>query len=218
MKKPTSKDFTTWSLGAIAGLMILAYVLNNPRTVYVDKNVTVATEVEVEKVVFKEPKGVIAMFTFDDLVKVFIKRHSHISAANTTLILDTIKTTSEKYGINPIILYAIAYKESSVRWWITHSGTADRAVGLMGIRWAVWKEGLVKEGIATQRSDLYQIVPNIRASGYALSESIKLGMHKKATNKVMSGIIRYNGKKNSAEYYHKINSIIVELLKEKIYG
>ena len=222
MAKPTIADIRTWSLGILAGSLVLAYVLQNPRTVYIENNpsidgVIVEVEVEVEKIVFKEPKGVIALFTFDDLVKVFIKRHPHISATNTALILDTIKATGEKYNINPIILYAIAYKESSVRWWITHSGTNDRAVGLMGIRWGIWKEGLVREGIATQRSDLYQIVPNIQASGYALSESIKLGMHKKATNKIMSGIIRYNGKRDSAEYYVKINSIIVELLKEKIY-
>jgi hypothetical protein len=104
-----------------------------------------------------------------------------------------------------------------MRWWITHRGTNDPAVGLMGIRWGIWKDGLIAEKIASERSDLYQIVPNIQASGYALSESINQGKHKLAKNKTMSGIIRYNGADNLG-YYNKINTVVVNLLKEKIYN
>ena len=114
MKLFYSGIFITIFLAGIIIYIVINY--NKPLTVYVDKNITV----EIEKIVYREPTGVIASITMTDLHKHLQSTYKGLSSAQRTTILTSIAKTSDKYKISPIIIYGLIAVESSFRPWVTH--------------------------------------------------------------------------------------------------
>ena len=202
-----------WSLGIVTGLLLLAYFTQPPKTVYVEK--------EVERVVYKEPKGVIISLTMSDLNQHLKTTYKHLSKAQRLVILEAIAKASDKYKISPIVFYGIIAVESSFRSWITHKqvvvqGKKDNAIGLGGIVSVWWLDKLREAGILETKSDLYDPTVNINAIGFILAEYKTMPLVKGTTDITTSALRRYFGG-NSKEYTQKIENKIGAIIFTKIY-
>ena len=80
----------------------------------------------------------------EDLLNDLATNYPDVSMKTKIAILETILSESEKYGMNPLILYSIAYTESTFRHWLEHETATIqkngkpvkiKAVGLMGTVW-----------------------------------------------------------------------------------
>lgn len=71
------------------------------------------------------------------------------------------------------------------------------AIGLMQIRWSVWKEELKRRGIAKKRSDLFNPKVNVKAGRYILAHY--MDRHDGNLEKALHG---YSG--GARRYYQKV--------------
>ena len=157
-------------------------------------------------------------------------RFPGISEKAAKKITDTIIIESEKYDINPVILYAIGIVESSHRYWIEHNevtikipdekgvnrSVKVRAVGWGGIIWEWHHKILKKKKIASSRSDLFQPEVNIRATAMIYNMFRKETLLPGIENSDISAQRRYFGG-NYRHYSAKIDKQIVELMKVDLY-
>ena len=224
MRKPVNKKVVVWgvSISVVAiGLALLICTMQLSKTVYVDNNITV--EKEVERIVYKEPKGVIASITMTDLNKHLTTTYRHLSKVQRVIILTAIAKAADKYKISPIVFYGIIAVESSFRPWITHKqvvikGKKDNAIGLGGIVSVWWLDKLRKAGILETKSDLYDPTININAIGFVLAEYKTMPLVKGTTNITTSALRRYfggNKKKYTQEIENKIGAIIFSKIYEE---
>ena len=141
------------------------------------------------------------------------------------VIVKTIIEEAHKYNINPLVLYAVCYVESSFRPWLEHEtriievnnkNIKARAVGLMGIMWEHHREKLKAAGIAESRSDLFDAATNIRAGAFLLNEFYQLDSLKGSQYKDESALLRYFGG-NYPIYVQRIEAKIVQLLRPALY-
>jgi len=188
----------------------------NMLTRYVDKNVTV------EKIVYREPKGIISSITMSDLNEHLKNVYRHLSDEQRVIILESIAKTSDKYEISPIVIYGLISVESSFRFWITHKqviikGKKDNGIGLGGIVPLWWLDKLRKANIVQTRSDLYDPANNIEAIGFVLAEYKQMPLIKGTTDKTTSALRRYFGG-NYKSYSQKIRNVIGSIVFAKIYG
>ncbi len=69
-----------------------------------------------------------------------------------------------------LLLIAVMSAESE----FVRSATSNKnAVGLTQVMWSVWGPTLQKVGIASEKRDLYDIEPSIRAGSYVLNECLR---------------------------------------------
>lgn len=222
MRKPVNKKVVVWgvSIGVVViGLALLICAMQPPKTVYVDNNIIV--EKEIERIVYKEPKGVIASITMTDLNKHLATTYRHLSKAQRAIILTAIAKAADKYKISPIVFYGVIAVESSFRPWITHKqvvikGKKDNAIGLGGIVSVWWLDKLREAGILETKSDLYDPVVNINAIGFVLAEYKTMPLMKGTTDITTSALRRYFGG-NFKAYTERIENTIGAMILAKIY-
>lgn len=160
-----------------------------------------------------------------DLEEDLLKNYPDISIKNKNIILDTILSESEKYKINPLILYSVCYVESSFKYWIEHTPTLVlkdnkrvkiQAVGLTGVVWEWHKDLLISNNIAETRSDLFDPVTNIKAGAAIYNSLYLMEPHKASKNRDESALLRYFGG-SYIEYVGRIDAKIATLIRPKLY-
>jgi soluble lytic murein transglycosylase-like protein len=141
------------------------------------------------------------------------------------VIVQTIIEEAHEYNINPLVLYAMCYVESSFRPWLEHEtriievnnkNIKARAVGLMGIMWELHREKLKAAGIAESKSDLFDAATNIKAGAFLLNEFYQLDALKGSQYKDESALLRYFGG-NYPVYVQRIEAKITQLLRPSLY-
>lgn len=161
----------------------------------------------------------------EDLLNDLTKYYPDLSTKTKIAILETILSESEKYGMNPLILYSMCYTESSFRHWLEHAPTMItqenkkvkiRAVGLMGVVWEWWGNKLKDAGIAETRDDLFDPVTNIKAGAFVYNELYHMEMHKSAKYKDESALLRYFGG-DYISYVQKIDAKIATFVRPNLY-
>ena len=164
-------------------------------------------------------------FTAEDLEADINKMYPSISKRVKHIITKSILTESNKYGINPLILYSLLHTESSMRPWIEHKRILIkikdkkiyiRAVGLGGVVWEWWGNELKEAGIAEVRSDLFDPEVNIKAVAYIYNVFYNKKIHKKASTQDESAMIRYFGG-GYKSYFEKIDKKVAQLIRQKLY-
>ena len=154
----------------------------------------------------------------EDLLNDLMTHYPDVSTKTKISILETILSESEKYNMNPLILYSIVYTESTFRHWLEHSEaivdignkkTKIRAVGLMGITWENHKDFLQELQIAETRGDLFTPEVNIRAGAAILNKYMDMELKSGAKTKTESALLRYFGG-NFPTYVNRINNKITE--------
>lgn len=190
---------------------------NSEKIVYRDINKTIT----VEKIVYKEPKGVISSITINDLNEHISRAYKHLSTKDRNRILLSIGKASDKYKISPIVFYGLIAVESSFRPWITHkqvtiNGKKDNGIGLGGVMPYWWLEKLRKAEIVETKSDLYNIENNIDAIGFILSEYKTMPFIKGTNDSTTSALRRYFGG-NYKRYTVKIRNEIGSIIFDNIY-
>jgi len=162
------------------------------------------------------------------------KRFPQFSDKVSKIIVDTVMEESDKYDINPIILYALGIVESTHRYWIEHakinilvyqnngSGKKEKkqisthAVGWGGVVWEYHEEMLKEKGIAEKRYDLFDPAVNIRATAAIYNKYRNLPLKKGTSHKDISAQRRYFGG-NFKSYSDKIKLQIVEIMTSELY-
>lgn len=112
-----------------------------------------------------------------------------------------------KYGIDPLLLYSIAQKESSLNPLAINSrGSNDEDVGLMQIN-TFWFDKLREHGIS--RSDLFEPCVSINVGAWVLAHSIKsFGYTWEAVGAYNVGTSREKwAYKKRQEYYTDVQNI-----------
>ena len=183
-----------------------------------DQNTTIIYK---DKIVYKEPKGIIASITMADLDNNLKTVYKHLSNAQRDIILTSIAKASDKYNISPIVIYGLIGVESSFRPWITHrqvtiKGKKDNGIGLGGIISIWWLDKLRQAGIVETKSDLYNAANNIQAIGYILAEYKKMPLVKGTSDPITSALRRYFGG-NYKNYSEKIKRQVGTIIFAKIY-
>jgi hypothetical protein len=160
-----------------------------------------------------------------DLLNDLMHNYPDVSTKTKITILETIISESEKYNMNPLILYSLIYTESSFRHWLEHEPIninkngkpiKIRAVGLGGVVWEWWSDKLKDAGIAEIRGDLFDPVTNIKASAYVYNQMYHMEMHKSAKNKDESALLRYFGG-DYISYVQKIDAKIATFVRPSLY-
>jgi len=160
-----------------------------------------------------------------ELLEDLQRNYPDTSMKTKLLILETIISESEKYGMNPLILYSMCYVESSFRHWIEHDVATIqkngkpvkiRAVGLTGIVYEYWGDKLRDAGILETRGDLFDPVTNIRASAFVYNEFYHMEMHKSAKYKDESALLRYFGG-DYISYLNRIDAKIATFVRPNLY-
>ena len=160
-----------------------------------------------------------------DLLEENLEVYTSLSKNNRKRILDTVLSESEKYNINPIILYSLLHVESTMRFWIQHTPVkitvnkktqTVQAVGLGGVVWEWWDKQLKDAKIAEVRSDLFNIETNIKASAFILNEFSKREMLKGTKSKDESMLRRYFGG-NFKSYSDKIDRKVMSIVRPNLY-
>ena len=131
------------------------------------------------KTVVKEPQGVLLSVVLSDLQKDLQTNYSFLSQNQQQEILKAIIESSNRFKINPLVMYSLISVESSFRFWIvsaerTVTGSdgkkhKDRAIGLTSVIWNIWDKQLKENNIISTKTELYQITPNILSGTYILS-------------------------------------------------
>lgn len=161
----------------------------------------------------------------EDLLNDLVKNYPDVSMKTKILILETILSESEKYGMNPLILYSLCYVESTFRHWLEHSETTidvngkkirARAVGIGGVMWEQHKEELKAAGIAETRGDLFDIVTGIKAAAFLYDLEYQKPMHKSATYRDESALLRYFGG-DFPVYVQRIDAKIATFTRPNLY-
>lgn len=161
----------------------------------------------------------------EDLQKDLFNNYPDVSSRVKNNILNTVFEESEKYNINPLILYSICYVESTFRHWKEHNTiniikdnkkVKIRAVGTTGVVWEWWGDSLRKVNIAETRGDLFNPQISIRAGAFVFNELRKREMHKLAKTKDESALLRYFGG-SYISYVQKIDAKIASLVRPKLY-
>lgn len=177
----------------------------------------------------KEKKESFVNIYKEDLLKDLTHNYQNVSNRIKRIILDTILEESERYNINPLILYSLCYVESTFRHWLEHeervieiniNNTTKkikiRAVGITGVIWEVWGDKLKTAGIAETRGDLFDPVINIRAGAFIYNEGYEKSMKENAKNKDESALLRFFGG-NFPIYVERINNKIGDIVKPKLF-
>ena len=166
----------------------------------------------------------------DSLLFDMSKRFTSFSEKTIKIIVDTIIEESEKYKINPVVLYSLGIVESSHRYWIEHDKVTlfipnedgkkekinTQAVGWGGVIWE-WHHKLLKEkGIADSRSDLFYPDVNIRATAAIYNMYYNMPLKEGVKNPNISAQRRYFGG-NHKEYSDRIDKQVVALIKSEMY-
>jgi len=163
--------------------------------------------------------------TKEELLKDLLKHYPETSLRHKKQILETILEESEKYKINPLILYSLCYVESSFRPWLEHKETTIdmdgkkikiKAVGLTGVVWEWWGKKLKEANIAETRGDLFDPIINIRAGAFVYNKLYHQPMHAKANYKDESALLRFFGG-SYTEYIDRIDSKIAEFVRPNLY-
>lgn len=161
----------------------------------------------------------------EDLLNDLLNNYPDVSTKTKILILETILSESEKYNINPLILYSLVFVESSFRHWLEHSeaiiNKGDkkikiRAVGLTGVVWEWWGEKLKDAGIVETRGDLFDPVTNIKAGAFVYNQMYQMEMHKSAKYKDESALLRYFGG-DYISYIQRIDAKIATFVRPNLY-
>ena len=161
----------------------------------------------------------------EDLLNDLMTHYPDVSTKTKIAILETIISEAEKYNMNPLILYSIAYTESTFRHWLEHdlvtiqkNGKPQkiRAVGLMGTVWEWWGDKLKDAGIAETRGDLFDPITNIKAGAFIYNEMYHMEMHKSARYKDESALLRYFGG-DYISYVQKIDAKIAQFVRPALY-
>jgi len=192
------------------------YMKNHP----IIKNKIVYTPVK--QIVYKNKKGVIIDITYKNLAQDLVSNYNFLSKNQQVQILQAIKKASEKYNINPLVIYSLISVESSFRFWIKsptrlvkgYDGKRryDNAQGLMSVVPSIWMKNLRKNKIVFKASELYQIEPNIMAGSFILKTLIK-----RNKGNSIRGLEAYFGKSAYAKIYqHKIRAKIGSLFEKEI--
>lgn len=235
----TKKELSQW-VPFITVLVIIAffvgviYNLENKVNSAVDENQRLVKfittkDVEIQKLqkdfqkqkaLNTEDSGVLFTVTKLDIMEDMVQ-YTQLSDKQKKIITETLFEESEKYGINPLVLYSLIHAESSFRFWIEHSqvtiaGQKMKAVGLGGVMWYWHSEKLTKAGIASNRSELFDPVTNIRATAFIFDGYMKQPMHKDATNLHHSAMLRYFGGSYKS-YIQSIEKKMMTVLGRKIY-
>jgi len=218
MKNEIFKFIASCVIGmSLIGLLFLFPNVNKQKEVikYIDKNVTV------EKIVYKEPKGIISSITIQDLNNHLKNVYSHLSTKDRKRVLLSIGKASDKYKISPVVFYGLIAVESSFRPWITHHqviihGKKDNGIGLGGVMPSWWLEKLRKAKIIETKSDLYNIENNIDSIGFILAEYKTMPLMQGTNDSTTSALRRYFGG-NYKSYTQKIRNQIGSIIFSKIY-
>lgn len=161
----------------------------------------------------------------EDLLNDLMTHYPDVSTKTKVAILETILSESEKYNMNPLILYSLVYVESSFRHWLEHDLTTItknnkqqkiRAVGLTGVVWEWWGDKLKDAGIAETRGDLFDPVTNIKAGAFVYNEMYHMDMHKSANYKDESALLRYFGG-DFVSYIGRIDAKIATFVRPNLY-
>nr|DAK25824.1 MAG TPA: hypothetical protein [Caudoviricetes sp.]DAX61710.1 MAG TPA: hypothetical protein [Caudoviricetes sp.] len=155
---------------------------------------------------------------FSKTMKNSINNFENISDTQKKKIIDNIFKFSEKYNINPVLVYAIIETESSFRPYLEHKRTYIpslkkhiQAVGLGGIVWEFWKEDLKNNKIAYSRQDLFEIENNVEAICYILDVYRNYEKLPQAKNITESMLMRFYGSA-FAKYENNVYNKIALLL------
>ena len=155
---------------------------------------------------------------FSKTMKNSINNFENISDTQKKKIIDNIFKYSEKYKINPVLVYAIIETESSFRPYLEHKRTYIpslkkhiQAVGLGGIVWEFWSAELIKNKIAYSRQDLFEIENNIEAICYILDVYRNYEKLPQAKNITESMLMRFYGSA-FAKYENNVYNKIALLL------
>jgi len=160
-----------------------------------------------------------------ELLEDLQRNYAETSMKTKLLILETIISESEKYGMNPLILYSLCYVESSFRHWLEHdTATINkngkpvkiRAVGLTGVVWEWWGDKLQDAGIAETRGDLFDPVTNIKAGAFVYNQMYHMERHKSAKFKDESALLRYFGGDYIA-YLNRIDAKIATFVRPNLF-
>jgi len=170
----------------------------------------------------------------DDLKNFILENYKDTSKRVKLEILEEVFIQSEKYNINPILLFAVCSQESSMRPWIRHSFVKvtvpldiywkhskkidTQAIGLCGVIWEIWKFQLIKNNIAEVKSDLYDPRISVRAMAFILDFYSNQKLAKETNNEIESAITRYFGITKNTKYLDDINKFVGELTRSKIYN
>lgn len=237
--KETKKPLSPWFpflmiLAIIAFIIWVVYNLENKVNSAEDENQKLVKfittkDVEIQKLqkenqklkaLNSEDDGVLFTVTKLDIMEDMVQ-YTQLSDKQKKIIIETIFEESKKYDINPLVLYSLIHAESSFRFWIEHSqvtiaGKKMRAVGLGGVMWYWHGEKLTKADIASNRSELFDPVTNIRATAFIFDDYMKQPMHKDATNLHHSAMLRYFGGSYKS-YIQSIEKKMMIVLGRKIY-
>ena len=160
--------------------------------------------------------------TMGDLEEDLRSNSTHLSTRARKEFLSAITDASTTYNISPLILYSIAFVESSFRAQIRHKQITvnkrkTNAIGLTGIVYEIWKDPLKKNKILETKSDLFNPRININACAYIFNTNRKMKLLKGTTTKAESAMRRYFGG-NFKSYSDKINKKIGSIIAKKIYN
>ena len=191
----------------------IGYKSHTPATI------EVPTPVDRPVVEFALPPTTVLSLDMSDLLT-DLQSYSHLSDKHKLTIIEAIQSASKQFDINPLILYSIIHVESSFRWWLVHAtpNTKDKdpALGLGGIRHSIWGDQLKSANIIQVKADLFDISCNIHAIAYVYDQLRSDPMHKSATNRDMSALLKYFGG-DFVSYFNKINDKVVQLTQSHIY-
>ena len=212
MSSPTIKETAAVIFAAFIGLA-LGYKMHTPATI------EIPVDRPVDKIIEQLPANTIVHLSLED-IKADLLTYPHLSARHCDLILNAIHKASVQYDINPLIIYATLYVESTFRWWLIHETpkTKDKepAIGIGGVRYSVHGEQLKLAGIIDVKSDLYDIEPGILAMAFIYDHYRKQPLLSGTTSADMSAMLRYFGG-NHKEYFTRIDDKISSMIKAKIY-
>lgn len=235
------KTYTT--LGVISLLMISSIAvlyLNKQVTEEMTSRLLIEKQLEnsnlaskqLEKVIVQKDKkyqelvsdSSLVYVSKEDLLNDLTKYYPDVSTKTKIAILETILSESEKYGMNPLILYSMCHTESSFRHWLEHEPvmiTQDnkkikiRAVGLMGVVWEIHKDDI--KNIVGTRGDLFDPVNNIKAGAYILAKYREMPLLKGSKSSIESALLRYYGG-NFQSYVSRVQSKILQITTNAILG
>lgn len=120
------------------------------------------------------------------------------------LIAKAIIKISKKYNIDPLLVSALIYEESTFRPFVQ---SKSGAVGLMQIKYSVWKEHkILKDSDVKTKNDLFYIENNINCGVRILRKYIDEanGNIVIALNRYHSGVGKLNCKEYEVDYVNRV--------------
>ena len=196
--------------------MYIQYLRHVPPKV-ITKYKTVTKTIEVQ------PKGVLLSVVLKDLQKDLQTNYSFLSQNQQQEILSAIIESSNRFKINPLVVYSLISVESSFRFYIRSPERIvvgsdgkkhkDRAIGLTSIVYSIWNKPLKENNIISTKTELYQIKPNILAGTFILSVLKK--RYKSDIDKALKAYFGLNSKYAST-YLRKIKNKFGSLAYNKI--